>query len=555
MSIIWNGNFGGQSDSKFSGIAGSFAECVAVDGHSIPGVLTVYQKLAKNSGATVTEFCKVAIAVSNGYTFWFSSTSGKIWARSSGGSWTLAYTTAPAAGAAGCLGALEFNGYIYWATQSRLHRIAIGSADGAWAGEDLDWATFGVTDDLFHPMALQYSLTGRHLFIGDGNQVAEVNNAGTFDANVLDLNTPYRIKSMAPYDIDLLLGTYVADTVNETQIIRWDTISPSWNTSDPIKENGINAFISDDNYMYVNAGKAGNLYYYDGQYLIPFKKIPGAYSSTKYGEVHPGSVANLQGIPVFGFSNGLGNPAKQGVYSLGSYSRDYRKVMDLSYPISQGKVEGVQVGAVLVAGFDIFAAWECAITATMTIANPCVVTLAAHGLSDGTSVVFTTTGALPTGITAGTAYFAKSTGTNTFNLYDTAAHAVTGGATGRVTTTGTQSGVHTITFSMVDKIDYSNKYASAYVETMMLKQKSRGVAKTLRKVSAYYNSLPASTGATFYYSINGAAYVAMTSVTNSKLNEIYAKLTSGDIGSLQIKMAFTVSSNDAPVIEAIGVDF
>ena len=63
-------------------------------------------------------------------------------------------------------------------------------------------------------------------------------------------------------------------------------------------------------------------------------------------------------------------------------------------------------------------------TVTMTIASPCVVSLANHGLRDGTGVVFSTTGALPAGITAGTTYYARSTASGTFNLYDTAAHAI-----------------------------------------------------------------------------------------------------------------------------------
>ena len=80
---------------------------------------------------------------------------------------------------------------------------------------------------------------------------------------------------------------------------------------------------------------------------------------------------------------------------------------------------------------------------TMTIASPCVVSSTAHGLRDGTGLVLSTSGVLPTGITAGTTYYAKSTAANTFNLYDTAAHAIAGGATGRVNTSGTQSGTHT----------------------------------------------------------------------------------------------------------------
>ena len=82
-------------------------------------------------------------------------------------------------------------------------------------------------------------------------------------------------------------------------------------------------------------------------------------------------------------------------------------------------------------------------TATMTIASPCVVTLASNGFSPGQAVRFTTTGALPTGIVANTTYYAGNMVGSTFNLYDTEANAITGGATGRVDTSGSQSGTQT----------------------------------------------------------------------------------------------------------------
>lgn len=75
---------------------------------------------------------------------------------------------------------------------------------------------------------------------------------------------------------------------------------------------------------------------------------------------------------------------------------------------------------------------------TISIAAPGVVTWNAHGLVDGTPIQFTTTGALPTGITAGTTYYVKSPTTNSFNLATTV-----GGAA--ITTSGSQSGTHTAT--------------------------------------------------------------------------------------------------------------
>ena len=76
-------------------------------------------------------------------------------------------------------------------------------------------------------------------------------------------------------------------------------------------------------------------------------------------------------------------------------------------------------------------------TATMTIATPCVVTWGSATQLDGTAVVFSTTGALPTGLTVGTTYYIKNRSGTTFNLV-----ATFGGDT-LINTTGTQSGTHT----------------------------------------------------------------------------------------------------------------
>lgn len=76
-------------------------------------------------------------------------------------------------------------------------------------------------------------------------------------------------------------------------------------------------------------------------------------------------------------------------------------------------------------------------TATMTIATPCVVTWGSETQLDGTAVVFSTTGALPTGLTVGTTYYIKNRSGGTFNLV------ATFGGTTLINTTGTKSGTHT----------------------------------------------------------------------------------------------------------------
>ena len=480
MPNLFSNGLKGLADSLYSGIEGSVAKIVGLDLHSSPGLIKIHQALAKdspaNGGEEVTELCRVRLAVSSGETFWFSYTSGKIWRRSTGGDWLLIYTTV-GAGDDGCLGAAEYDGYIYWATAESLHRIPIGlsganiDTKAHWtthAAAGIDWKPFTNEDAEFHPMVVR----GLRLFIGDGNYVSKVwddDGTHTFVAKALDIKTPLRIKTMIEFDIDLLIGTYVSDYVNKAEIIRWDTYDDeSWQTDDTIEENGINAFIKDDNYVYAQCGKYGRIYFYDGARLIPYKRIPGDWSPTKYGEVYPQAVSTLLTIPVFGFSNGAGNPTEQGVYSFGSYSKDYTKVLDLSYPVSAG-LSDIEVGAVLAVGADLLVSW-----------------------------------------------------------YD-----------------GTNYGV--------DKLSYTAKYSSAYIETMVLTvAEIRHFLKSILEIYANYSKLPTGTGIGFKYKKKHevAFSDAMTVIDDTKLMQVRTSIgTVPDIAALQLRIDCTVQ-NDSQTFTA-----
>lgn len=78
-------------------------------------------------------------------------------------------------------------------------------------------------------------------------------------------------------------------------------------------------------------------------------------------------------------------------------------------------------------------------TVTVSIASPGVITYTGHGMSANAPFAVTTTGALPTGMTAGTTYYVKTVlDANTFTFSATA-----GGAA--INTSGSQSGTHSIT--------------------------------------------------------------------------------------------------------------
>jgi hypothetical protein len=73
---------------------------------------------------------------------------------------------------------------------------------------------------------------------------------------------------------------------------------------------------------------------------------------------------------------------------------------------------------------------------TFNIASPCVMTWTQSQLPDNTPIRFTTTGALPAGITAGYVYYVKSKTDSTYNL-------ATRPSGAPINTSGSQSGTHT----------------------------------------------------------------------------------------------------------------
>ena len=119
-------------------------------------------------------------------------------------------------------------------------------------------------------------------------------------------------------------------------------------------------------------------------------------------------------------------------------------------------------------------------TCTITIATPAVVTSTVE-YTEGAAISFSTTGSLPTGITAGTTYYVFNVDGLTFNLLD---------STGtEVNTSGTQSGTQSITPEDIPVVQNTltvsdtsrfvivfgtNDYASSAIDPMLIRWSNQG---------------------------------------------------------------------------------
>ncbi len=120
--VINNWNIGGISESRVMGVEHSLWKMIGVNVHDEVGLLKNNKRMEDISGGVVDEFCKVMFTHSNGYVYAFSSESGKIWYWDET-EWTEAHEVTSTNGESKILGACEYNGYIFFATQNFLYRI------------------------------------------------------------------------------------------------------------------------------------------------------------------------------------------------------------------------------------------------------------------------------------------------------------------------------------------------------------------------------------------------------------------------------------------------
>lgn len=242
---------------------------------------------------------------------------------------------------------------IYYANDGVLFAVPVDKLT-AWASNIESVGSFKYADDTYHSMTKQ----NLELFIGDKYIISKVDVNGNFiQETSFNLKAPERIQTLSNFNIDVLVGT---KDINKSRVLRWDGNSDSWDAEDDVFENGINAFIKDDNYTYVSAGDYGRIYFYNGEKLDIFKRIPGIWDNTHKAIINENSTGFYQGIPVFGLSNSTGNSTLQGIYGLGGYDSKYVKALSLDYPLPSNEFSGVNIGSILVNGADMYVSYKTA---------------------------------------------------------------------------------------------------------------------------------------------------------------------------------------------------
>ena len=183
---------------------------------------------------------------------------------------------------------------------------------------------------------------------------------------------------------------------------------------------------------------------------------------------------------------------------------------------------------------DFISSTPTGTTCTISIANPAVVTLIGHGFSAGAVVKFTTTGALPAGMSAQNRYFVVSTGNpDTFQITDVPGDPA-------IETSGTQSGVQKV--GLVTGRAGENTFAVIAVPTNEIPRLSAAKFVYLGEeylISSYQG--PAVTNTAFgRITLNRPLVNAINDLSTSyTIKAAVAVRTSGSLGTLTIRIALT----------------
>ena len=461
----------GLGMSKYIGSPDSFSKAVGIDIWSEPGIAQAQQALAKDSDATVADLIRCSVFASNGASYHFGD-AGKIYKRTSGGSWSLLATVTATPT---ILGAAEHSdGFIYFTYANKVGTVQVSNDAIVEAAQ-----TLTNTNSNFGPVI--YHEKRDTIFIGNLELVASIDSVSAFTTSALDLKSNYEVRDIVPDDIDVIAGATDLDNGARSILIKWDGTSSSWQESwffnEPILwiANKLGA-------IYILGGTKGKLYKFP-DLENPLVQVPGTYSSTASLSSHNFSKVIYDGFLMFGlYDGGAGNPFPNGIYSYGSKNGKFflPSLNPAEYVISPNKTTGITIGGISTDGSNLYVAWK-------------------DGASYG-----------------------------------------------------------------VDKINFSAKYTSAYIEFRVMNLK-REVKKTLGRLPCSFEPLPASCSLTAKYKVDHTASfdsVAVANVTNSINDEEQFDVKNKASGTqtnegevIQTRLDFGVNSNDSPKVEQFAVVF
>lgn len=352
-----------QSGISPSVVSGEFSDMRCVDIYSEPGLLKAGFIGNKKTGTTVTGLVKW-LSLRDGASsvvYAYDSANKLYTAADAGGSWSQVTGNTTTSGSGN--GMIVWKGYVITARNTAIDIYNI--SDASWTN---GWGGLTLESDEFHPM-----LVGQDdiLYIGNGRYVASIkeNSGSTFDptksatytatAQALDLPSGYRVRCLAEFGTNLMIGTWQGSNIydkNVADIFPWDRISDSFTLPIRLNENGVLQMINVENTLYIVSGIEHAIYEYTGASAQRILKIPNHLWDLDGGvftNAYPGAIAQFDGRILTGTAEGTltGSASPHnGIFSLNPKTG----TLLFESQVSAGSDSDISIGSILSTGTGFY---------------------------------------------------------------------------------------------------------------------------------------------------------------------------------------------------------
>lgn len=348
LSKLWHG---GISGDQFLGIPSSVQSAKNVDLRANGRQIILSNKPVRNASSVIADWGVAFVTIqSTGDVIMFGDT-GKIYRQTAGaGSFVLVYTDTTNRK---ITDAYEYNSYLYWTTQSKLHRIAVANIDASWSGDVTeDYKTFTAGNATHHPMIEVYN----QLYIGDGKYLAELSSVGVFNGTRLSIFGDETIIGLT------FNGSYVrvyarrTASVPQSRCYLWDAVSTDYSQFFTIKGLAVHSVIDKSNFDYILAGDKPVLLACTGLDYQVLKKLPN-FTGTNSATFNHNTMTASESLIFFGAVESGTNTLNRGVWSYGAKEKDYPQTLGNEFTTSNASATDL-VAAVHYSSGKIYYGWK-----------------------------------------------------------------------------------------------------------------------------------------------------------------------------------------------------
>lgn len=352
----WKINFwyGGFSDDRFLGIQNSFRYAKGIEIRKNPNSIKLAWNSLKISGDVVEDLILSAVTIkSTGDTVFFGD-AGNIYIKSSGTDSPIKVFTDPTDRK--IINSFEYNGDIYWATASKLHKISVADAiaQSDWTSYvTLDYKTFSNGNSNAHPMIELFN----NLYIGDGYYLSELSSLGVFTGNKISIFHDEEIRALTFIGTIMRIYSRKSNLSDYGSQYLWDGTSENYNQRNIWNGTTIHTAITgDDGQDYVIAGKRPYIYATSGYERSDLKRIP-LIEDGEYLSISPNAISIFDGLIAIGFGESGSNSVGRGIWTYGRLDNKYPYSLNFDYPTSNDNTTDV-IGCVHQSNGVLFQTWK-----------------------------------------------------------------------------------------------------------------------------------------------------------------------------------------------------